>query len=339
MKQYIPFHEIGEQQVIVVDGLHPQNLTLSHWKGANIHPAIADDTSGEIVLNAIKANIEGINCPKISATHFDIDGFVSAFALFYPQLALEYEDVLREMAIIGDFRHFSPNKPGADLALKLCCWMNKIEQEKFYIPFGEKDEIRLCVDKFEFFLPRFQDVLENPENYRKDWIEEYEQVQEGLSFIIDQSSYPRIGLVHKELKQPTHYYALFSGTDESDIVLSSYPNNRYELEFKYTTWVDIVSRPVFPRISLKELVEELNRLENSKYIWKADGITDTGPILRLEQEGLSKAERYANPDKREIYPSSISKDEFVELVISFLSDKYNNIKPKNFWTWEEMKAL
>jgi hypothetical protein len=339
LKKYIPFHEIKEQEVIVVDGLHPYNLVLSHWKGANIHENIFADTSGEIVLNAIKLNFPGINCPNISATHFDIDGFVGVFALFYPELAMKHFDVFKEMAIIGDFRHYSPERPGADLALKLCCWMNKVEKEKFYAPFGEKDEIRLCVEKFEYFLPRFSDVLETIEKYKSDWEEEYSQVIKETELKKIKNKYHEIGLIFLKAENPIHYYALFSETDDFDIVLSSYSHNRFELEFKYTTWVDLVSRPVLPRISLKELVNQLNQIEQSDFIWKADGITDTGPILRLEKEGLSKAERYANPTERDIYSSSISEETFVKIVIAYLTQKYQNIAPKNLWTWEEMKAL
>ena len=57
-KSFIPFHEIKDRKVIVVDGLHPRAFTLSHWKGANIHPNYAADTSGEIVLKAIEAASE-----------------------------------------------------------------------------------------------------------------------------------------------------------------------------------------------------------------------------------------------------------------------------------------
>ena len=92
------------KEVIVVDGLHPNNLVLSHWKGANKINEVAADTSGEIVLNAIEKQIDGIECPDISATHFDIDGFVGVFALFFPSQAMQYKEVLTAMARIGDFR-------------------------------------------------------------------------------------------------------------------------------------------------------------------------------------------------------------------------------------------
>ena len=179
-KKFIPFHLISSEQAVIVDGLHPSKIVLSHWKGANTHQSIAADTSGEIVLNAIKAGFPGLDTPLISATHFDIDGFVGVFALFYPDLAMEYFEVLKQMAIIGDFRELEPNNEAAETALKLCCWMNTVEKEKFYRPFGEKEEMKLCVDKYNYFLPLFPEVLKQPDEYKNSWIEEYEEVKEGL---------------------------------------------------------------------------------------------------------------------------------------------------------------
>lgn len=338
-KIFIPFHKISGQDVIVVDGLHPHNLTLSHWKGTNKHESIAADTSGEIVLNALENKIDGINCTKISATHFDIDGFVGVFSLFYPEFALENKSVLIAMAKIGDFREFNPNLKQDELAIKLCCWMNKVEKEQFYRPFGEKEEIERCVEKFEYFLPLFKEVLQNPEKFKADWELEYNQVMKGLQKIKSTEIHNKIGLIIKEVAEPIHYYALFSNTNGFDIILSLYANNKYELEYKYTTWIDLASRKTLPRIDLKQLCEELNKIEDSECIWMADQVTDTGPILRLENEVLSKAERYANPYEREIYSSSIPKEKFKNLIIEYFSKKYQNLEPQKFWTWKAIRKI
>lgn len=342
-KQFIPFHQIGDKEVIVVDGLHPRGLILSHWKGANIHSTITADTSGEIVINAIQKNFPGIDNPLISATHFDIDGFVGVWALFEPELAMEYSSVLNQMATIGDFRELNLNKEGADEALKLVCYINAVEKEKFYVPFGEADEIKLCVDKFNYFIPHFKEVLLNPNSVKSAWEAEYLQVIRDYKKI-DGGKYPLnnyedIGLQCVHAKEPMHYYGLFSKSEGFDILMSIYPHNRYEVEYKYTTWVDITSRPTLPRISFKPLVNQLNILEQGNYKWHADGVTDTGPILRLEKDNLSKAERYANPTEREIYPSSIDPYIFERLVTDFLKFAYRSITPKKNWTWKEIKEL
>jgi len=80
------------------------------------------------------------------------------------------------------------------------------------------------------------------------------------------TKYPSIDLVvvagvGSNSFEPGHYYSLFSVSRGFDIILSLYSNQRYELEVKYTTKVDLVSRPTFPRIDLSRLASYLNTLE------------------------------------------------------------------------------
>lgn len=132
-----------------------------------------------------------------------------------------------------------------------------------------------------------------------------------------------IGLVIVRTPEPLHYYSLFSVSRSYDMVLSIFSNHRYELELKYTTMVDIHSRPTLPRVDMHHVVHHLNKVEEgggryidydgndddneddnvvvkastfddsdvigvdcnvskSRYVWHADSITDSGPILRLE---------------------------------------------------------
>lgn len=342
MKKFTPFEKIGQHKAIVVDALHPNALVLSHWKGGNIHPEIEADTSGEIVLNAIKQNFEGIKNQLISANHFDIDGFVGVFALFYPELAKEYMKLLSEMATIGDFREYNPSSETATHAVKLCCWINSRERENFYRPFGEKDESKLCENKFQYFLKIFPKVIEETDYFKSDWIEEFEIIQAGIDQLDNQCKLierKNLGLLIQYCKNPTHYYAQFSKSKGYDAVLSIYEGNRYEFEYKYTTWVDIASRPTLPRINLKPLAQKLNALEQSSKIWNVDHITDTGPILRLERNKISKADRYDSPINRPIYASTIPDDQFIEIVTSYLEGAYKNIQPKRFWSWDETIAI
>lgn len=342
MRSFVPFDKIGDRKAIVVDALHPKALVLSHWKGGNIHPKIEADTSGEIVLNALEQNIDGINTEVVTANHFDIDGFVGVFALIYPEYAAKYREVLKEMATIGDFREYDPNNSASVHAAKLCCWMNSRERENFYRPFGEKDEMKICENKFLYFLKIFPKVIEDTERFKSDWLEEFSLIEQGIAHIKSNSELVKrkdLGLLIQFSKQPQHYYAQFSNSIGFDTVLSIYDNHRYELEYKYTTWVDIASRSSFPRINLKPLAKQLNHIEKSTYLWEVDQITDTGPILRLEKNKISKADRYDSPSKRSIYSSSIPSDLFVELVTTYLEKAYQNIHPKRFWSWDEIRSV
>ena len=347
MKTFIPFNKIGDREVIVVDGMHARGLILSHWKGANTHRHIADDTSAGIVLNAIKANLPGLDIPYITATHFDIDGFIGVWALFNHELALKHELLLKEAAQIGDFRNYDIKSPYSDHALKLVCWIDTVEREKFYPPFGtddmEANEITMCEEKFHFFLEAFEDVLLNVEKYRSTWGKDHENVMKGLKVISSRSTwgqrYLHLGLTIVGTPAPLPYYALFETSQATDIVLSMYSKKRYELEYKYTTWVDIVSRPTLPRISLQPLADQLNAIERSGYKWYCDKITDTGPILRLENSGLTKAQRFANPTERTIFSSSIGETKMQQVVMDYFENAYKDIQPKSSWTWEEIRSI
>lgn len=338
----MPFHrlkDVPQEEVAIVDAIHPQILTFSHWKGANTHQSIQADTSAEICVNAVLKDFKGWNSPYISANHFDIDGFVGVMALLLADTVKAQPKLFIEMGEIGDFRHFKPNDAISHEALKLCIWLNEMEKELFYVPFGQKNEIEACVQKFHYFIQEFPKVLGDIAAQSFVWEKAYQEVLEGLDQIISRTDIPDLRLQIVRSHKVVPYYALFSGTEQCDLVMSLYEHNRYELEYKYTSWVDIVSQATFPRIDLRPLAKQLNGIEKSEFSWHADRITDTGPILRLEKEKISKADRFANPTEREIYSSSIDESEFVEICTHYLSQKLKDLSRKRFWTWEAMKSI
>lgn len=342
MKSFIPFHELKKHpkdEVVIVDALHPDHLTLSHWKGANRHQEIQADTSAEICVNAVLIQYKNWDAPYISANHFDIDGFVGVMALLHPEMVKEKSELFVQMGEIGDFRQFNPQSSISHEALKLCIWLNKKEKNLFYVPFGEKNEIEECVKKFEFFMNEFPKVLNDVDGHAAVWQKAYDEILSARHKVQSRQNVQETRLQVVKCEETIPYYALFSETNQSDLVMSIYPNNRFELEYKYTTWVDIVSQATYPRIDLRPLAKKLNEIERSNYNWEVDRITDTGPILRLEKKKLSKADRFANPTEREIYSSSIREEDFVEICTSFLSEKLSAIKPKKFWSWNETKQI
>ncbi|MEJ8801634.1 DUF6687 family protein [Pontibacter sp. H249] len=344
---YLPFTELKKNKAIVVDSAHPNGFMLSHWKGAPTPASIKDDTSAAIVLNAMRQNLPELEQPYVTANHFDIDGFVGVWALLNPEKALENEELLRQMALIGDFRELDLNHPLAGEALKLVCWINAKERELFYRPFEademEEKEVQQCTQKFNYFLREFGQVLQDPDWEKGAWEDEVASVLLGYRDMYKPTTKitrkPEIGLVIIETPHPIHYYALFSRTQGFDMVLSCYERNRYELEYKYTTWVDIASRPTLPRINMAPLAQKLNQLEQSGHRWTYDSITETGPILRLSGEDLNRADTYANATEREIYTSSIPVEQLKQEVISYFFSAYQNIEPKYSWPWQEVKEL
>lgn len=322
-------------------------LTLAHWRGAATPELLRDDTSAGSVLRALhQPHTSGLAAAAVTANHFDIDGFVGVWALLNPELALQHEEVIRLMATLGDFREINWQHPQARQVLQLVAWLNAEEKTRFYEPFGaparRRREDEASAEKFAWFLPRFAAVLQNPELSRAAWEPEYQRVLQAVAELEGTTTavrrYPEIGLTVVRTPEPLPYYALFSASIGTDMVLSLYDGQRYEFEYKYTTWIDLESRPTLPRLPLDSLAARLNQLEANSRLWTFDGITDTGPLLRLAGKGLTKAQRYADPDQRPIYASSISTEAMEQEVVRFFKAGYVNIAPRRYWSWAEIRA-
>ncbi|KAA3437154.1 DUF6687 family protein [Rufibacter hautae] len=343
---YLPFPQVKSQPAVVVDSFHPNGLVLSHWREAPTPPELREDTSAGMVLQALKQNYPALQQYRyVTANHFDIDALVGIWALMHPELALAHEETLRQMALIGDFRELDLAAPFAEDALKLVCWINAEEKARFYPPFGaedlEENEVVASIPKFHYFLETFRDVLLNPALFQQVWEPEFNRIMDDYAKVYSSASRiiqnQALGLVVVQTLAPLHYYALFSPTAGYDIVISCYPENRYEVECKYTTWVDLESRPTLPRPGLRPLARALNEVETSGLTWVSDGVTDTGPLLRLQGQKLSKAQRYGHPYEREFYSSTIEQDAFLQTVTNYLDSAFLNTITKKRWTWAEVK--
>jgi hypothetical protein len=347
-RYFVPFAQLRRQPTIVVDstGLGAA-LTLAHWRGAATPEALRDDTSAGSCLRALHApTTPGLEAQAVTANHFDIDGFIGVWALLNPKLALAHEALLRLVATLGDFREIDWQHPLADHALQLVCWLNAEEKARFYEPFGaparRRREDEASAEKFAWFLPRFAEVLLDSGAGRAAWQPEYERIKTAVAALqgslTQRTDYPDLGLAVVRTPAPVPYYALFGPTVGFDWVLSLYDGQRYELECKYTTWIDLESRSTLPRLALAPLAARLNEWERSNYRWTADQLTDTGPLLRLTGRPLSKAERYADPDGRPIYASSLAAGTIESEVVAFLQTGYAGIEPKKYWAWAEVRA-
>ena len=348
-RYFVPFGQLRQQPTIVVDstGLGAA-LTLAHWRGAATPVILRDDTSAGSCLRALHAPATpGLQARAVTANHFDIDGFIGVWALLNPELALAHEALLRLTATLGDFREIDWQHPLAAHALQLACWLNAEERAHFYEPFGaparRRREDEASAEKFAWFLPRFTEILQNPAAGRAAWEPEYMRVRQAIAQLqgplTRRTDYPAVSLVVVRTPAPVPYYALFGPTAGFDWVLSLYDGQRYELEGKYTTWIDLESRPTLPRLLLAPLAARLNELEKGSYRWAADPLTDTGPLLRLAGRPLPKAERYADPDGRPIYASSLAPSVVEAEVVAFLQKGYAGIQPKKYWTWAEVRAV
>lgn len=109
-KQYKPFSHDPLPETVVVDCKHPTAPQLTHHlKGknerANMNLRLRGDTSTDAVINAIKKkDLQFIRSNFVSSNHFDIDSFLSVWCAVNPRSAKINEQLIREIAKIGDFR-------------------------------------------------------------------------------------------------------------------------------------------------------------------------------------------------------------------------------------------
>lgn len=341
-KTFIPFYDIKNHpdEVLIVDAHHPQGFDLSHWRGAPVPEGCEADTSTEIVLKTLEKSIPELDKKYVTNNHYDIDGFLGVWAVMNPELALRNKDLLIEMAQIADFREVNYQNPQWKLALKFVCLLNKIEAEKFYPPFGAPDiaekEMEACIPKYQYFLQNFAQYLLAPKKIEET--DEYRQIMREAEGEINRTTIPSIKMHIVEAKNSLHYYNLYAKSQEADMVMSLYSGNRYELEYKYTTWVG-TTRKHYPRLSLQLLCDVLNTLEASGQKWTAEHFTDTAPILRLQGKKLSKKERYLSPTERPIYSSSISPEVFKSTCIEYFEEYYRDLTPGRTLEWKEVRKI
>lgn len=287
---FVEFPGSGDEiiNVLAVDCVHPDAYQLTHhlkypMQKMTMNLLLRGDSSTDAVLNAILSKDEKFcECKYVTTNHFDIDSFLSVWCSLNLARAVEFEIILREAAKIGDFRELSldsPKKLEKDIALRLVCWINSVESKMFYEPFespissatGERD----AKEKFDYFLPIFESIVLDPfkstyvEEYWDEYskvVSEYVKLHTPLGTEPSYQRYKDIGLVVVHCIEPMHYYSLFSVSDGLDIVVSVYSNARYEVEIKYTSYVDIYSRGCLPRVEMKALARYLNKLENSSTV-------------------------------------------------------------------------
>ncbi len=316
--QYVPWDELAGRPSIIVDGYPAEGtvMTLSHWRGAGTPEELADDLSTQIAFRYLDRPDLAVRADAVSNNHFDEDGLCGIFAVLHPGDALERRERLIQVASAGDFDAFT-EREAARVAFALGAYADEDRS-----PLGENFFARPYPDVasalYEEMLPRLPELVDDPGRFREAWEAEDswfarddERVRAGYTRIEER---PEIDLAIVTLSGEADAVTL---DDEVGILgcHASAINNRtgmhrilamrgrrYQLRYRYETWVRYVSRPTMPRIDLAPLADELTTSESGEK-WTFDGVDGLTPSLRLKGAGES-----------EIPPEA-----FVRTVTDFLS--------------------
>lgn len=299
--RFIPYAEARRQPNIVVDGapLPGSLLTLSHWPNNESPAAVRRDTSTATVFAWLDLPGPKITAPYVTNNHFDEDGLFSVFALSEPQQALAARELLIAASFAGDFGVVRRRD-----AARLCFIIEALtDPGSSILPaavFAAPDRVvalyqavlpllPAIIDDLQQGSPRFgalwaaQDAhLAASEALLADGtvtIEELPDIDLAIVRIPSQLRPQPVRRYLEDEQAAVHPFAVNSATACTRLLRVQ--GQHYEFEYRYESWLQIVSRRVPLRVRFETLVERLNALEAGPPQWMADEpMTEIVPRLR-----------------------------------------------------------
>ena len=295
--EYVAWDDLRGRPNIVVDGYPAEGtiLTLSHWRGSGSPEELADDLSTSIAFRYLDRPDLAVNADAVSNNHFDEDGLCGIFAVLHPDVALVRRERLIQVASAGDFDTFT-DRDMARVAFALGTFADE-ERSPLGEAFFARPYPAVSAGLYQELLARLPEMLDHPDRFREHWDAEdswltrsEELIASGEAEIEER---PEIDLAIVTLPEGTesgtlddevsllglHASAVHNRTGRHRILTMK--GRRYEVRYRYETWVRFVSAPTAPRIDLAPLAEDLTAGEDEGK-WAFDGIDAITPRLRLE---------------------------------------------------------
>jgi hypothetical protein len=294
--------------------------TLSHWPRSSTPPELRRDLSAQIVIAALEAGylaMSGVDIATID--HYDEDGVLALALALVPGLAEDHADLLVEAAAVGDFgvvRH----RKSALLAFTLASLADPLRTplESVRALGGQKGKhLEICGLAAAHALSVIADLARDPSPYQNlwgdeaaafdassaglgDWVSLEEQPEHDLAIVRVASEHADAHLAHWE-GQVVHPAAVNSSTER--LRVATIAGDRFELRYRYESWVRMASIRPRPRVDLSGLASALTELEPAGAKWYFEGAGATRPVLAT----VGKA------------PSGMAPGEFLEQVVTHLS--------------------
>lgn len=304
--RFIPCAEARQQPNIVVDGapLPSSLLTLSHWPNNQSPAAVRRDTSTATVFAWLDRPEPRVSVPFVTNNHFDEDGLFSVFALTEPQQAMEARELLIAASFAGDFGVVRRRD-----AARLCFIIESLtDPASGALPaavFAAPDRVVALYQAVLPLLPEIiRDLRDGSPRYGVLWaaqdkhladsealvadgavtIEELPDIDLAIVRIPPQLSPRPVRRYLEDEQAAVHPFAVNTATRCTRLLRVQ--GQHYEFEYRYESWLQIVSRRVPLRVRLDGLVDRLNALEPDAPRWIADDPM-TGIVPRLRRSDAS----------------------------------------------------
>jgi hypothetical protein len=283
--QYVPYNELGERPNIIVDGAaNPHTvLTLSHWPHSNTPDSLKDDSSTQIVFHYLDHPDAWVYADAVSNNHFDEDGLVGIYALLHPNAAQAQRDLLIDIAAAGDFGTYR-SRDAARITFVLSAFADS-ERSPLDPAIFKASYPRQAAHLYQEMLPRIPEFLNDIDRFRSHWqpedialAESEAMIRDGrirLEEILDLD----LAIVTSPSGSACHPMAMHNAIRSFRVLLMQ--GRKYEVRYRYESWVQYVSRKPLPRVDLTPLVEQLSQRESGNARWTFDGVDEISPRLAL----------------------------------------------------------
>jgi hypothetical protein len=290
--QYVPYNELGERPNIIVDGAaNPHTvLTLSHWPESGTPDRLKDDSSTQIVFHYLDHPDLHVNADAVSNNHFDEDGLIGVYTLLNPAEAQSRRDFLNDIAAAGDFGTYR-TRDAARVTFVISAFADA-QRSPFDPAMFKLSYPRQAARLYEEMLPRIPDILNGLDPFRPYWEAEDAALSESEAMIRDGrvqiAEIPNLDLaiVTQNAGPPCHPMALHNAIRSFRVLVMQ--GHKYELRYRYESWVQYVSRKPLPRVDLTPLAEQLSEKESGNRRWTFDGVDEITPRLALDGDEESR---------------------------------------------------
>jgi hypothetical protein len=314
--RFVPYGSLFEDvPSVVVDGSPAPGtvLCLSHWPGIGSPAEFQADLSAEMAFLYLSAFDRHGAAAVVSNNHFDQDGLVGVWALAHGAEAPERRALLTEVARAGDFAVTSC-RDAARVSMVLSAYADPERSPLPGLGVGElADYDVMTAVLYEELLGLLGELCDDVDRWRPLWEEEdamltaseaalesgavtIEEVPDiDLAVVTVPESGPHGG-GHRFAGQwasasGLHPMAVNNATDRG--ALLTVRDRKYELTYRYESWVQFRTRLVRPRVDLAPLVESLTAAEakaGGSASWSADHVSALTPVLSLSgRDGIESA--------------------------------------------------
>jgi Family of unknown function (DUF6687) len=285
---------------IVVDGSRNANtlLTLSHWPRSGTPHELKADTSAEIAFKYLDSPRFHVQCNVVTNNHFDQDGLVAVFVLIDPETATRYRDLLIDVATAGDFGVFR-SRDAARINFAVSALADP-QTSPFPKDIFEMAYPPMAAELYSRMLELFPQLVAEPHNFKSLWESEDAKLSESeallregvitiqenrdLDFAVvqipERLPTSRIHRFTSAEATPCHPMAIYNATLCTRILLIQ--GRHVEFQYRYESWVQLISRKPPARIDLSTVADQLNAQESSGGKWEFDGVDEITPRLHLK---------------------------------------------------------